>query len=313
MRRSGLTWTTVGLVVLAVAAIVLAFAALRSTRGSGSPTSLASALPNPSDGSSQAGKDNGGSLGDGLPDVIEPPLLLVNPTLAYRARTGTCLGGSDLERSTDGGVKWKSVTSPAPAIVSMSSTGGDDLTVMGAGSKCTVRVWTSSDRGTSWSPPAAASDVFARDPSDPAQLSTPTGTVDNPCKQRSVAPISIDSISSVDAAVLCASGDLEITQDGGATWVKQQPVAGGQAMSFESPELGWVLRANSGQCPAYQLMHTQDAGLTWQTGGCVGTAPIADHRQYPSLSFADPTNGMADLAGEVYVTDDSGLTWHQAS
>jgi photosystem II stability/assembly factor-like uncharacterized protein len=310
MRRSGLTWTTVGLIVLAVVAIILAFSALRSTRGSGAPTSLASALPNPSEHPSQGGK-NTGSLGDGLPDVIEPPLLFVTPTLAYRARTGTCLGGAELERSTDGGLNWKQVTSPAPVILSLSSSGPDELTVVGGGHQCAPRMWTSSDRGTSWSPPAPASAEFSRNPNDATQLLTPTGVVDNPCRQRSVAPVSIDGISPVDAAVLCASGDVEITQDGGATWVKQAPVVGGQAMAFQSPELGWVLQANSGTCPAYQLMQTQDAGLTWQTGGCVGTSPIADHREYPGLSFADSNNGLADLAGEVYVTKDSGLTWNQ--
>jgi photosystem II stability/assembly factor-like uncharacterized protein len=120
-------------------------------------------------------------------------------------------------------------------------------------------------------------------------------------------------MSASAAAVLCASGAVLTTQDGGATWSKQQPVVGGDAMAFADSQQGWVLRSDSGQCPVYQLMRTQDGGLTWQTGGCLGFTPITDDGQLPSLSFADPSHGMADLVGDVFVTDDGGLHWHSAT
>ena len=318
MRRSGMTWATVGLIVLAVVAIVLAFAALRSTRGTPAPGPSASVLTKPSDkagkGDNKKGHDkHSGALSDALPDAIEPPLLMVSPSLAYRARTGTCLGGSALERSTDGGVKWKEITSPAAAIMSLSSVGGDAIDVVGADGKCKTRVWSSTDQGDTWSVPTSASAQFARVPDDPSKLATPTGEVKNPCPGHSDAPISVEGISATDAAVLCASGDVVMTQDSGVSWVKREPVVGGDAMAFEGPQLGWVLRSDSGQCPVYQLMQTQDGAQTWQTGGCLGLKPITDDRQLPSLSFADPNNGMADLVGEVYVTSDSGLHWNQAT
>jgi photosystem II stability/assembly factor-like uncharacterized protein len=319
MRRTGTTWATVGLIVLAVVAIVLAYAALRSTRGTGTPGPTASVLTNPNDkhgkGDDKKDKHNKsqGPLADALPDAIEPPLLLVSPSIAYRAQTGTCLGGSELERSTNGGVKWKTVTSPAAAILSLTSVGGDSIDVVGADDRCKTKLWSSTDQGETWSGPASASDEFARVPDDPTQLATPSGDVKNPCPGHTDAPISVEGISSIEAAVLCETGAVVTTQDSGVTWVKREPVVGGEAMAFEGPQLGWVLRANSGQCPVYQLMRTQDGGLSWQTGGCLGFTPITDDGQLPSLSFADPSHGIADLVGDVFVTDDGGLHWHSAT
>ena len=316
MRRSG-TWTTVGLIVLAVIAIVMAFAALRSTRGTAAPGPSASVLTNPSDKQHKGdGKNDGqdkGALADALPDAIEPPLLVVSSSVAYRGQTGTCLGGSALERTTNGGVKWKDAVSPSAAILSLSSVGGDSVDVVGADDRCKTKMWSSTDQGETWTSPSSAAGVFARVPDDPSKLATPNGEVKNPCPGHTDAPTSVETISGIEAAVLCQSGQVLTTSDSGATWLKKEPVPGGDAMAFVGPQLGWVIRGDSGQCPAYQLMQTQDAAQTWQTGGCLGLTPIADERQLPSLSFADPNNGMADLAGLVYVTSDGGLHWQEAN
>jgi photosystem II stability/assembly factor-like uncharacterized protein len=298
--------------MLALVAVVLAFAALRNTRSTVTPTPLASALTTPTDEPNDKDKNGGTDLEDALPDEIEPPLLMVSDTVAYRARTGTCLGGSTLERSTDGGRRWKPATSPAPAVLSISSVGGDAVDIVGADDRCKVRVWSSPDQGDTWSEPASASGLFSRVPDDPRRLSTPNGEVKNPCPDRTVAPISFEGISDLDAAVLCTSGDVLTTADAGDTWSSGEPVAGGQALAFEGPALGWALKRDSDRCPGYELVNTQDGAQTWQSGGCVGLEVIADSRQLPSLSFADPELGMADLAGDVLVTVDSGLTWREA-
>lgn len=322
MGRGGSTWTTVGLIVLAAVAGVLSFAAIQSTQGSvplappipdqagPSPVSTASeAVEGDGDGDGGDGGGDGGSLGDALPETLEPPLLLVSSTLVYRATTGSCLGGAELERSTNGGKRWTPLISPASATLSLTSTGGETLTMVGADSTCEVKVWTSTDQGATWSAPTPASDVFVRDPDDATKLLTPAGTVKNPCPDAQESPISVDGTSPTEAAVLCATGDVVVTQDAGSTWATQSPVVGGVAMTFESASLGWALRLNSGQCPSFQLMRTQDGALTWQTGGCLGIDPEGDTAGTASVSFADPDSGIADLAGAVYATQDSGLTW----
>ena len=121
MRRSGGTWATVGLVVLAVVVVVLVFAAMRSTRSTPTPEPLASALTTPSPEKSGKDTEPNDDVTDALPDTIEPPLLMVDADLAYRGRTGTCLGGAALERTTNGGRSWQPLDrsrggDPRPAV-----------------------------------------------------------------------------------------------------------------------------------------------------------------------------------------------------
>ncbi len=88
MQRSGGTWATVGLVVLAVAAAFLAYSAMQSTQGT-TPAPLSSALTTPTE-DAKADKDPkpGKNVTDAIPETLEPPLLMVDESLAFRGRTG---------------------------------------------------------------------------------------------------------------------------------------------------------------------------------------------------------------------------------
>ncbi len=310
MQRSGGLWATVGLATLALVAGALAYAALQST-GSTSPEPLASALTTPTAKPDKVPTPDK-NVTDAIPSTIEPPLLMVNSSLAYRGRTGTCLGGANLERSTNGGKAWKPVDVPASAIVDLRATGANSLEVFGADERCRSRLWTSADQGRTWSAPTRVPPTFLRLPFTASEIATPTGVVKNPCPDRKVAPLSVEDISDTSAAVLCVGGDVLTTADGGATWSPMTQVAGAQAIAFEGPNLGWVLVRDGGRCPGYEAQVTQDGGATWQLGGCLGDAPNNDERVLPALSFSTPTDGMADLEGETYVTRDGGPTWQLA-
>ena len=315
MRRwgaSGGTWATVGLVVLAAAALVLAFAAMRSTRATPVPTPSGSALaPADEDANQPRGNepDDDATATDALPEAIEPPLLMVDTALAYRGRTGTCLGGAALEGTTNGGRSWRPLEVPAEAILDLRTTGADSVEVVGADEQCRVRVWSSPDRGQTWSGPSPAGNMFVRLPDTARDIATPTGVAKNPCRDRDAPPLTVEQISATEAMVLCADGEVIATTDGGLTWVVRAAVVGAQAMAFEGPQLGWVLVRDGGRCPSYEAQVTQDGGVTWNLGGCLGETRIADDRVLPSLSFATPSDGLADLAGEPYVTPDGGRLW----
>jgi photosystem II stability/assembly factor-like uncharacterized protein len=309
MRRTG---ATVGLVVLALVAAALAFAAMRNTRSMPAPEPLASALTTPSEERPDKDTEPKADVIDALPETIEPPLLMVDADLAYRGRTGTCLGGAALERTTNGGRSWRPVDAPAAAILDLRSAADGSVEVVGADERCRTRVWTSVDQGETWSGPVRASGLFARLPDTARDIMTPTGTVRNPCPDREVAPVAVEEVSASEAAVLCLDGEMVRTGDGGATWTAMTAVAGAQALAFEGPRLGWVLVRDGGRCAGYEARITQDGGAIWQLGGCLFDELPADERLLPSVSFATTEKGMADLDGQTFVTGDGGPTWQQA-
>ncbi len=114
---------------------------------------------------------------DALPETIEPPLLMVDPDVAYRGGTGTCLGGASLERTTNGGKAWRPLTVPAEAILDLRTTGTDSVEVVGADERCRVRIWASADQGETWSEPTSASGIFVRLPDTTREIATPSGVV----------------------------------------------------------------------------------------------------------------------------------------
>ena len=169
--------------------------------------------------------------------------------------------------------------------------------------------WASADQGQTWSEPTSASDIFVRLPETTRDIATPSGVVKNPCPDRDVAPLAIEEVSETEAVVLCSGGEVVTTADGGVTWQPRAPVAGAQAVAFEGANLGWVLVGDGGRCPNFEAQVTQDGGTTWNLAGCLGDTTLDDDRVLPSLSFASPTDGLADVAGQSWLTSDGGLAW----
>lgn len=312
MRR--MPWGTLALVVMAVVAAVLSFAALRATQPLEPPQPQGSVLttPSPTPSRDEAPDDDEADATEdaeaALPPVAEPPLLMVAADVAFRATFGSCLGGATLERTTDGGGRWKSASVPAAGVYGLQGSGAL-LEVVGVDRSCTLRRWTSSDGGRTWSASSRASGVFSRLPDTTRRIATPDRERPSPCRDRSVAPVAIEQISDSEAAVLCDGGQVFTTANGGQRWSRVAPIEGAEALAFDGPVLGWVLVGADDVCPGYRLFRTVNGGLDWAFGGCVGTEELPDDRSRPSVSFRDPEVGMADLAGDTYVTTDAGFTW----
>ncbi len=126
-----------------------------------------------------------------------------------------------------------------------------------------------------------------------------------------------DSISSpVPGELFVASsvGDVLVTRDGGASWAWSRTsmvpgFAAPQGVQFVSPTEGWAWGADTSGKNG-MLLHTTDAGATWQSSLTVPGQPTLQ------AHFADPSRGWV-LAGDpadygdcvLSTTADGGQTW----
>ena len=306
MRHFAWSWQALGVVVLAAVTAVLVVAALSGTGGTAVPGPSPSALSHPPTVSETPTDDPA----DARPADVEPPLVLVDESTAFRGTTGTCLGGSTLELTTDGAASWRSVKSPANAILQLDAATSAVVNVVGADETCQAATWVSNTAGRVWDGPGATAGQWFRQPDTNRKLQTTIGVVPSPCPDQNDAIVEIDPISATDASLLCSGGEVFRTTNSGTDWTAGSVVNDAVALAWESPDLGWVLEQNTDNCPAFRLSKSIDGGATWQTGGCVGEAAATSPKAArPSLSFADPLIGMANLDGSVATTTDGGLNW----
>ena len=297
--------------VLAVVAVGLAFYALRvrptpPPSELGAPTTASpsvTASPSSPEPSPTTSRDD--SL---LVKPFEPPLVMASATDAFRAAAGTCLGGGAVFRTTDAGISWRQLEVPATAVLTLRAASPKSLqAVVGSGDTCSPVVLSSSNAGRTWSDQPDES-LWYRLGDDPRRIHAPTGIVLNPCVDRTVPVVEIQGLSTTDAALLCPEGAVMRSIDG-AQFSQVSSVSGASALAFEGRELGWLLVSDTEGCPAFVLYRTIDGGVTWETGGCVGTADDLASAQPPALAFADTQLGMATIGDIAYTTNDGGFTW----
>lgn len=112
---------------------------------------------------------------------------------------------------------------------------------------------------------------------------------------------------------------LRWTTDNGKTWRDITPTAltAISNVFFLDSQNGWVIGSdNSGN--GYQIAHTSDAGMSWQT---FAFAPTTNNQySVATLDFADAQHGFLMLKvatstnfseGDLFATSDGGKTWKQ--
>jgi photosystem II stability/assembly factor-like uncharacterized protein len=97
------------------------------------------------------------------------------------------------------------------------------------------------------------------------------------------------------------AGAIETTTDGGQTWQAQ---ASGVTETLRSVD--FVDSANGWACTATgDIISTGNGGTTWTVAGSIPSETRAE------LSFADRDHGWAMSRGDLWRTDDGGLTWRR--
>lgn len=298
MRRR---WAPLAVLALAIAAVALAYLAFRDTDASKPPSTAPTSTPtaSPSD------------TGTPPPDV-QPPLSLIDATVAFRAIPGGCTGTSTLERTTDGGHSWSSWPFPASDIQSVVALDAQSVEVIGADKKCRVGLYSTTSAGHKWKVQNPTGAEWYRDPSNTRQMVTPSGVVANPCDPQNRDVISIADLNDLSAFVLCANGAIEASNDSGASWQTASNVHGAVAFTWVDANNGWLISIGVPGCPGLQLSTSTDAGHTWATGACVGGRDLLVPGPRPSMAFADLTHGLLIVADKTFTTADGGASWQPA-
>ncbi|HVQ18960.1 MAG TPA: hypothetical protein VMT27_07985, partial [Actinomycetes bacterium] len=208
--------SAIAVVLLAALTVVLAVAALRETGSPVTPTPGASALSHPP----RVTASTTSQPSDARAPAVEPPLLLADQNVAYRGRSGTCLGGGTLEQTTDDGASWHSVSAPVQGILQLQALSAASVDVVGVDSGCTPALWATTNSAKSWAGPSDPAGMWFRQADTTRTLQTPSGSVPNPCRDRDVAVVELQGWTDNDAALLCQGGEVQRTVDGGQNWTE---------------------------------------------------------------------------------------------
>jgi photosystem II stability/assembly factor-like uncharacterized protein len=301
VRRGRIPWVALAVLLLALATAGVVVLAVHKSHEppavESSPTTSASPQTSASEGGSKA------------PDV-QPPLSMVDSTIAFLAVPGDCRGTSTLERTTDGGKNWTPVSPPVPEILGLDPKSAESLHLLGADRDCGVGSYSTGDVGKQWLGPEPVTGQWYRRPDTTQQIVTPSGGAPNPCADSNRDVISIAPVDNKTAFVLCVDGAVESTTDGGKTWTNPATVDGAVALAWADANQGWLLTIDRTECPGLQVRVSVNAGQTWTSGGCVGgLGLVTASSQRPSIAFADLEDGMVTVGGKTLVTTDGGMTW----
>lgn len=228
---------TIGLVLFLAVDVVLVALALRPPRTS-EPTSSPPTTSSPTTPATSTGtlttSPTPSRTATSTGTIAQPtPLTLVvnglDDTVAWRAETGTCDGGSRLAVTRDGGKRWTTVESPASGVARIQSLADGKGFVIGADADCGLAQYTTTDFGASWSDPISISGGWSRTLESDTEALTPANETAQPCGDTAV--LDLSRTSAEQAQALCATGEITLTDDGGDSWSTYGQAPGAVALA----------------------------------------------------------------------------------
>ena len=238
-----------------------------------------------------------------VPEGSTRLLVAARQGVAVRATPGACPDGSaQLQRSTDGGRTWTTLSPPAPGLLNVDLGRRGALTVLTGTESCRGESFESFDRGASWRSSGPAD--WYLPPGAERRVRTPYGETPAPCRT-----LQLDPIDGGAAAMLCASGAVFVSGDRGESWGRRQLVEDAVAVDFLDPLTGWILAPHPACGTGMRVLRTTDGGLHWLGRGCVDVP-----RNVPlGFAFADESDGLLVAGAETHRTVDGGRTWQRIS
>jgi photosystem II stability/assembly factor-like uncharacterized protein len=226
-------------------------------------------------------------------------LLAGAESVVLRATTGSCQTGDTpvLEVSTDSGATFTPTAEGlgVAQVLRVAVVSASDLWFVGTDDMCTPSVWHSAGAGTGWTRSPGTHGVWHVEPAaGSSAVHAPTGQVPVGCSVASLSPIDGQT-----ARVLCTSGTVLGTTDGGSSWVILGHLDG-QVMDYDSQANGVAL----GSIPScdVEAFVTGDGGALWTRTGCLqgAHAHAVAYQDGSVIALVDKT---------VLISRDGGQTW----
>jgi len=255
--------------------------------------------------------DGGQSTGGSASPVKERPPVDTSVSLArsdsfilFRVHRSDCSGETlpKVEMSTNAAEQFREVGLPVGeddelairSVLAVDGTDADNLTLLGTDAECKKKGYESSDGGQSWKRADVEFDWYIAP--DDKSVTSPDRTSSPGCE-----PISLDPIDELNAKVVCKSGSLVGTINGGTSWAEVGKLSGMRASSFVGLRTG-VAIAGTKDCKS-QLFRSEDAGASWSSVECI------DEKAEAQSLTGGAKQLFATDGNRTWISEDLGEKW----
>lgn len=226
---------------------------------------------------------------------------------AMLANSGVCGGPTATSFwSEDNGREWLAQNVPAPVLGTIDITGKSAATVIGAGQDCgTAQSFTTTSSVQEWSAGVTAEAAWYYLPTATGQVGGTTRTGTSPCERT----IALVPASNSEATLLCATGSVLNTTNGGSTWRSGGVLLDARAIAALSPTSLVALQTRP-DCPGTGVSLSANNGSTWTPGACLtdfdASGPVGLDTQGTRV-LAVAANGRS------FLSEDAGATFTSLS
>ncbi len=226
------------------------------------------------------------------------------PLTLLRVHRSDCSGETTpkLEISIDAAQQFREVALPVDddgelairSVLAVGASSSERLTLLGTNSDCDKRGYSSADGGESWRRADVSFDWYIAP--DGKSITSPDRTSSPGC-----VPISLTFTNEETAKVVCKSGSLTGTTDGGETWAELGEVPDMRAASFIGQNKGVAIAATK-ECKS-QAFRTEDAGESWTSVACI------DEKAEARALTGGAKQMFATDGSRVWISEDLGDAW----